>query len=251
MGVVLYRALLLLAIMVAVAATPRTCSVCTFINDDFTITACLLCSSPLASSPDAHQPGTSASRCTSVTTSTCAGHHVCGWRLNNGTICPYTSDRASNIQRHQDNHAEHSEQRATEASRAHTHANKFFSQFKRPRTESERPRTESATAQARTEIAGSTSSTRQPQPAQSNTLSPTSSTRTAPPLHTATFAEFECPVRERQIELDGGNGASFEAEQQQQHYQHQTTAVEFMTGIATAAAQAATASLEALISAVI
>lgn len=105
--------------------------------------------------------------------------------------------------------------------------------------------------QARTETAGSTSSTRQPQPAQSNTLSPTSSTRTAPPLHTATFAEFECPVRERQIELDGGNDASFEAEQQQQHYQHQTAAVEFMTGIATAAAQAATASLEAQISAVI
>ena len=257
-----FRALLFFAIVVAVYAVPRRCLVCTFINEDFTVRSCQMCETLLPSHGDGAPKSLPAA---SSTRSLPPGHHACGWRLDDGSICPYSSSLMHNITRHRADFAAHSKQRAAEGARDKSAgATGLFSMLKRPRLDDAEPTPCSSTA------AGATSSTRTPA---SSPMEPplcaASSSKAPSSSGSATFAQFACPPQDPATKYkpftpsapDSSNSSSaqepfncFEHEeparerfeqQQASHYQESAKleGVQLMASMAQAAAQAATAAL--------
>ena len=110
----------------------RSCPVCTFDNEDPTANTCAVCFNllPSSSSKSAAPKPTSAAMLASS-----PGHVVCGWPLDDGSVCQYSAIQ-QHVNRHQREFAAHGNCRAQMRTQSETSQGRLASLFgKRQRTD--------------------------------------------------------------------------------------------------------------------
>ena len=172
----------------------RICSRCTFIEEDFTVTKCSMCESdflPAIANASRSGDGSSSKTAPAASSGCPVGHVMCGWPLNDGSICTHTA-LPRNVKSHQhelSGHSRHRQYLERTAKQTPSAFAKFFNAgSKRARDESDSP-------------IGTTSSTRMPNvSAEANV---TSSTRAEklPAAHAPTECHDADAERLRQFEF--------------------------------------------------